>query len=503
MASKILSPLQRSSLVIIFATGLIKIPLVLRDIAMAGYFGIDKQMDLYLYALIVPAFLAALTTASFNYFFIPSYVTVKTQKGADHARQYVDQLFTLALIFMLLFTFLLGLFVPHILIRMNPGIFTRPELITQFFVFSFLASALFGFQIIALILAFLLQAEHRYLDSLLPQALAPVVSIFGIVLFGKSCGIISALYGGLLGSVTSFGVLYLLCHRFKIISGPGPAMALKKIDVDYSQLMLLTFAFILPSLLGVIDQQMAISLGEGKLAALTYGLRLPDGITEIFCGGLSIAVFSYFSEWYARGQHHELVEATQKVIVFSTLLLIPMSLFLFLCARPIISLLFERGAFTLEATMLVSQNLKFYCFAMYFVVVATIGAKVISAIRENRFFLGFAIKLFVIKIVFNIVFIRVLGINGIALASVITHIASCALVFIFLYKKGIHILEKSFFLRIFRCILFILCLLIMAVLMTAWMSGYLPILQIFSILLMFAGSMAAVLKLNFKYHFFY
>lgn len=475
---KNISSIQKSTLLILFVTGLIKIPLVVRDIIMAEYFGVDRNMDIYLYALVVPTFLAAIVAASFNYFLIPSYLNIKTIKGTTSARQYIEQFFFLFILLAAVLIAITGLLIPHFLIHFNPKLFFDNETVHSFYIFSFLISIFIGLQLMSLLFTFLLQAEHHYVSSLFPQTFAPLACVVMLVLFGKEWGIISVIYGGLFGIILSLGVLFIRAYRLNLISRPQLHSELNKIENNYNQFWILNLAFIMPALVSVIDQQMAISLGEGNLTTLTYSMRLPDGITEILCAGLGTAVFSHFSEWASQNDHYKLQEAIQKIIVFSTVVIIPISIFILIFANPIIIVLFKRGAFTEVAVQNVSQVLQFYSFVIYLTVLATIGAKAISAIGKNNFFLKFALTICTLKILLNFIFIKSLGLKGLVLATIIMLIANCFLVFRFLKINGIHVFATSFLSRLSKCFLFSILFLIIIVCVRLTTANFLPVAQI-------------------------
>lgn len=496
MFLKKLSPIQRNTFWIIVGVIVIKMPLILRDILLVGYFGVGTNADLYFYALVVPMFFSTILSASINYFVIPAYWKVKTDEGADVARQYANTLLVYLSLFLLLITFLSSSVIPHALVKINLINFSSSAEVLFFNTLSIWASLFFFFGVLSAFLISLLQAEHRYTVSIYPQALVPAFSIAAIVLAAKSLGIIAAIIGATVGAFATFVFYYLYSQRIRLIDGFRRGFQRSKIKINHEEFFLLTFACLFPAFTTLIDQQMAGMLGKGKLTIFTYGTRLPNGITEILCVGLGIAVFSHFATWHAENDNQKLKMATQKIILLITIFIIPVCAFMLLFAQPLIILLFERGAFLRSDTLAVAKILSFYAFSIYFAVIATIAAKAISAVRRNNIFLALAFGLSVFRIFANLILIRFFDINGLALSHILTHILNCLLLFYFLDQVGIHIFERAFRRKIFICIIPVLLMLLLLQSVRMLTSTYSPFVSLTTGALVFALFISVIIYTN-------
>ncbi len=447
---KQISPLQRSTALIIFTIALVKIPIVIRDLVLTTYFGVSKSLDNYLYSMIVPMFFAGIISLSLNFFFIPAYLKIKTQSGTDHAKEYAHTFFIYLSAVLIMVALAIGVIIPGFIVKMNPVFFNSATHIEYFYHLSKWASIFFLFYTLSSFFTSLLQAEHRYQMSLYPQILIPLSGIISVVLNYQSLGIASAIYGATLGSVFCFLIYYFYSLKAKLINGIKGGIGSLKSHGDHSQFFILIFALIIPSFIGLIDQQMASLLGEGKLTTLAYGMRIPDGFSEIISSGLAIAVFSHFSQWHIENRHDLIIEASQKLILLATFFLIPLCAFMMLYAGPIISVIFKRGAFDQTATLAVSQVLQSYVFVFYLTVIATIAIRIISSLGKFQFFIFLGLIIFVLKITLNLLLMQKFNIVGIALAAIIMQVFNCYLLYGYLQKNGLPIFNQNFINLLFK-----------------------------------------------------
>lgn len=442
-----LTSIQRDTIKIIIALGVIKVAFFFRDMVFANFFGIERGADIYFYSLILPMILFSFFAGSFNSFFIPTYLKVKSEQGANRATNYSSQLILYSFLVILLISFLSGWVVPPVVIKMvHPGIILDAEIPT-FLHFSRLTALFFFFYLSSALLSSLLQAEHRYSHSFYPQLLMPLMAVVFIVFGSELYYVHSAVYGMLAGSIGCFLVLIFLTHKFGLFAyffHKFDKLLIKELTVNIQQLVLLLITGIFPSLINVLDQYMAGSLGEGQLTILNYGIRIPDGFSEMLGMGLGIAVFSHFSQWAAEKRHEYIVNATQRLIIYVTIFVIPLCFYLAFFSKPLIGFLFERGAFSAIATKRVSDVLGYYAFVIYFFVIGIIGTRLISALSRNQLVLIFGATNLITKISLNFILIKLLGLPGIPLATLGMYAIGITLIYYLLHKEGLMIFTKSF-----------------------------------------------------------
>jgi putative peptidoglycan lipid II flippase len=116
---------------------------------------------------------------------------------------------------------------------------------------------------------------------------------------------------------------------------------------------------------------------------------------------------------------------TIKRHVFMVLLItVPLTTGLAYWSRPLIRVLFERGAFTSTDTDLVSQVQSFYLLQIPFYFVGILIVRLISSVRANHILMQGAVLNLVAKIAFNYLLMQRFGVAGIALATTLVYVLS-------------------------------------------------------------------------------
>jgi putative peptidoglycan lipid II flippase len=114
----------------------------------------------------------------------------------------------------------------------------------------------------------------------------------------------------------------------------------------------------------VVNNSLASGLGEGAVSAINYAwllMLLPQGV---FAQAVGTAAFPTFARQVARGERDEMratLAATLRAVFFLSL---PATVGLLVLGRPLVRLLFERGAFEATSTAAVAWALAFYALGL-------------------------------------------------------------------------------------------------------------------------------------------
>ncbi len=114
----------------------------------------------------------------------------------------------------------------------------------------------------------------------------------------------------------------------------------------------------------LVNTNIASRLGEGAVSALNYAwllMLLPQGV---FAQAVATAAFPTFAEQAARGERASMrhtLATTLRMVFFVTL---PAAVGLLVLRRPLVALLFERGAFQAASTDAVAWALAFYALGL-------------------------------------------------------------------------------------------------------------------------------------------
>jgi len=91
-------------------------------------------------------------------------------------------------------------------------------------------------------------------------------------------------------------------------------------------------------------------------------------------------------------------------------------------SKPLVQILFQRGAFNNSDTALVSRVQAFYAIQVPFYICGMLFVRFLSAVRRNDFLMyGSAISL-ILDVALNLLFMRIYGVSGIALSTSLVYV---------------------------------------------------------------------------------
>ncbi|MDP3332332.1 MAG: lipid II flippase MurJ [Methylococcaceae bacterium] len=188
----------------------------------------------------------------------------------------------------------------------------------------------------------------------------------------------------------------------------------------------------LMSFIGIIDQFFAAHLGTGAIATISYANRILALILGLGATAISRATLPVFSKAQAQGSEHIQQVAKHWVRLLFSLGVIAL-VFGWWLAPWMVKLLFERGAFSVKDTLVVTEvfrygllQLPFYFTGILFVSLLT------SQARYGALTIIGALNL-IIKISANLTLIKWMGINGVMLATALMLMVSTMLSGLALY----------------------------------------------------------------------
>ena len=174
----------------------------------------------------------------------------------------------------------------------------------------------------------------------------------------------------------------------------------------------------------VVDRAMAAMLPAGSVAALGYGYKVIALAAGLLTLAFSNAILPYFSEQEANKDNEGIKNTFNFYFIVSLCISLALMSFVFLFSQPIVTIIFQKGAFGAADTAIVSNIQRFYSFMIPSYVLGILGVRLISVKLGNRILMYGAIINLISNIVLNIVFIRFFGIAGIALSTSFVYLIS-------------------------------------------------------------------------------
>jgi peptidoglycan biosynthesis protein MviN/MurJ (putative lipid II flippase) len=186
----------------------------------------------------------------------------------------------------------------------------------------------------------------------------------------------------------------------------------------------------LMSFVGIIDQFFAAHLGTGAIATLSYANRVLALILGLGATAVSRATLPVFSKTEVKGasQGHRLASHWVRLLF----LLGVMALIAGWGLAPwMVRLLFERGAFTVEDTLAVSQVLRVGLLQIPFYFAALVLVSVLASQRHHKLIAIVASVNLITKLGANLAFVPLLGVSGIIAGTAFMYMVGFALLWWF------------------------------------------------------------------------
>jgi putative peptidoglycan lipid II flippase len=412
-------------------TGLVKLIAVGKELVVAWKFGTGDELDAFLMAMVVPAFVISVVAGSFQSSLIPVYIKVKERQGISAAQKLVANTFVLAAILLVSIASIMAIASPLYLPLLASGFTVEKLALTNRIIWA-ISPLVLLFGIVSL-WGGVLNAGERFALAAFSPATGSIATIILLLVF-PSWGIFALAWGLILGSVVEIAILGIGLRQQKVQLLPkwsGYDDNLREVTRQY--LPVVTGAFLMCSA-NLVDRSMAAMLPAGSVSALGYADRVIALPLTLITLALGTAVIPYFSKTIAQ-QNWQQVERTFKFylkwIFVST---IPLTIAFILTSKLIVQLLFERGSFTAADTAIVYPIQICYALQIPFYIASIFVVRLINSLGINHFLAWGSSLNLLCNIVGNYVFMNWLGVKGIALSTSLVYAVSFVFLYIFTNK---------------------------------------------------------------------
>lgn len=402
-----------------------------RELVVANYFGRSDALDAYITAYVLPLFIVTLVSKSFDAAVIPTFVEVRESEGAEAAQRLFSGALVWSLTLLVAIALLLAAFAPYYLPLLASGFSASKLLLTRKLLYFMLP--LIVMSAITVNGTALLNAGERFaLPALLP-ILAPLGGLLFLLAFGKRWGIYALAAGTVAGTALQALSLVVLARSHGVRLTPRWSGLDPKLRQVIGQYVPMVTGALLMGTTELVDQAMAAMLQPGSVAALGYARKIVNVLVVAGAIPLAAATLPYFSDMVAKGAWESCRHTLRTYTVLVLIVTVPVTAGMVVFARPLVRILFQRGAFTALDTTVVSHVEAWLALQVPFYVLGNMAVRLISALKRNGVLLGIAAVNTVLNAVLNWVLMRRYGVAGIALSTSIVYLVSCILVFSSLY----------------------------------------------------------------------
>ena len=331
----------------------------LREAALASRYGVSATMDAYFGAMFVPnSIYLILVVGTLSPLFIPILLQHDVEKDPSKVSETFSIITNLTLVVLLAVVGAGLLFVRVWLPLLFPGYDPTTRAVTERLIFIIFPAVVFlG---LAGVFTAALNGFHKFALASFAPALSSMAVIVGVLLargeeaiyvvgFATALGFVMQ-FLILLPATTSLGIRYRPILNFR-----HPAIR-QLLKVGAPLLLYLAVA----NLSSVVERNLASRLSSGAVSAVTYATRLFAMPGGFIAAPLAIVAYPAFARAAARNNFPELCEQVSRTFRFAVFLFLPITVLLMLNALPITRMLYERGHFRPEDSVLISRVLVLY-----------------------------------------------------------------------------------------------------------------------------------------------
>ena len=339
----------------------------LRDMLIAALAGTGPVADAFFIALRVPnLFRRLFGEGAFNAAFVPEFSGILATEGQPSARQFAQEAIAVMAFWLLLLTALGEVFMPQLMGLLAPGFADVPG--KQALTVD-LARITFPY-VLLICLAALLSGVLNGLDRFAAAAAAPLVfngvSIAAMLLLTPY---VPTVGHSLAWGVTISGALQLALLAWAV---QRAGMSLRIPRPRLTPRMRVLLRRMGPGLIGAgvtqlnlaVDVIIVSLLPPGSASLLYYADRVNQLPLGVIGTAVGTALLPLLSRQARSGQEAEARATLNRAIEVSLALTLPAALALAVAGRPIMAVLFGRGAFDAQAALLSSQSLAAYALGL-------------------------------------------------------------------------------------------------------------------------------------------
>lgn len=226
-------------------------------------------------------------------------------------------------------------------------------------------------------------------------------------------------YGFLVGAIAQFSVQLIPVIKNGLLFKPN----LGFLQGDVDKISEVLFPAILGSTIGqiniYIDMFFTSGLQEGAWSAISYSNRLFQFPTGVIVTAFLVPLFPMFSTFVGKKDWGSLKEYFHKGINTLWFLAFPIFVFILLFAQDAIFILFQRGAFDSQDTLMVTEALLFLSISIIPYVARDTLTRVFYSFDDSRTPFFVALASISVKMIMNFLLVERFGIAGVTTSTAI------------------------------------------------------------------------------------
>ncbi len=413
VARSVRSVVGKAAIVIVTATLVGRLLGLVRDIAVAYFFGAQADTDAFFLAYRIPYLLVLMVAGALTATFVPllSYRLATGRK--KEAWDLSINMGNIIAVILVAVTVVLIILAPWIIPLVGYG-FDTATADKAVFLFRILMLGLVFEGLTGLVVG-MLNSLKRFALAAFAPAVGTVVALVIMVALEESIGITSLAIGSVLGWVAGLFVLFPGLRGQEIRYRPR----IDWHDPGVREVGGMIWPILIGSAVGKVSifvtQILGSMLETGSISSLSYAEKLFQLPLGLFVAGITVPIFPLLSEQVAANAPERVKATVNFAMRLMGFLMVPATVGIILLRYAIIGLIFEHGEFTAEDTTRTAWALLFLVLGLY----AYAGRDTLTRVFYSYHDTRTPVKISVITVVINIglsyLFMQYLGVGGLAL----------------------------------------------------------------------------------------
>ncbi|MDA9818252.1 murein biosynthesis integral membrane protein MurJ, partial [Flavobacteriaceae bacterium] len=437
----------------------------IRDILIASFLGVGALSDIFFAAFRLPNFFRRIfAEGAFNAAFVPAFnkkldQSTKNKKAINFAQNICSILIYTILILIIILQIIMPWFIKGIF----PGFAAESEKINLLITLSRITI----FYLLFITIVSLFSAILNSLDKFASASSAPIIlnaTLIASIFFLSSItpNLAYALSWGVFiaGILQIFWVGIFLYKKGILIYPKIP-----KFSPEIKKFLKKFFSGIIGAnvmQLNLLIDSLIASFFAGAISYIYYADRVNQLPLAIIGIAINIALLPKISK-KIKSEPAKAVSLQNAAIEIGLLLALPAAAALFFLSQIIIEVLFQRGQFGQDQTLIVAECLKLYAIALPAYILVKILEPSFFARENTKTPMKIAIVCVVINIICNLLLFKPFGYKGIIIASIFSSYLNLSLLLLILIKKKYFYFTQNIWKIMFKIsvpvALMILCLL--------------------------------------------
>jgi putative peptidoglycan lipid II flippase len=390
----------------------------------AAWFGVSVDTDAFFFAYGIIFYFSVIFCPVLQIVIVPYIAEIKSKDG--NVGEFIGKIFGFSGISLL---FLIGLFI----LISKPGL----RIITNFdadvinLIYQLLleASPLLILAVWNSILRGSLNAHRKFAFPAISPGFRAVINLSIIYFFKARYGIHSIMAGYVIGELVVLIILMIYIKELKIFTAKEINL---KFDRAFQKFLKTTsyqlIGMAVVGLTPLINKTMATWLSIGSVSLLDYAYKLYIIPITFMTTGFMVTLLSHWSiKYYEEDDAANFEKRINKTLRYVISISLILMLVLVLFSQSFVDLAFGRGKFTADKLMEVNSIFLFFLFGLIPYMIARVYVRYFVIIKDTKTYLKIALVRNLATLIFNFIFMKMLGLKGLALSATMVSIVEAGI----------------------------------------------------------------------------